>query len=244
MAAHRSLHGHRCMALRCGRRWGKTDFAKAWVVDGLIRGEKCAWFSPQHRTWSEVFSELVDDLRPILDRTSKQSGVMRLITGGQLDFWTLENPIAGRGRGYHRIVIDEAAFTKDGDNSVDNSMMSIFEKSIKPTLYDNAGAALVCSNSAGRNPDNFFYNICTEPKYGFTEYHARTKDNPLLPKRLADEDEATWLERRQQLLADLIKNNDPLVYAQEYLAEFVDWSGTAFFNREKLLENGQPAHAL
>jgi site-specific DNA recombinase len=30
--------------------------------------------------------------------------------------------------------------------------------------------------------------------------------------------------------ADLIKDNDPLVYAQEYLAEFVDWSGAAFFN--------------
>jgi hypothetical protein len=27
---------------------------------------------------------------------------------------------------------------------------------------------------------------------------------------------------------------------QEYLAEFVDWAGVAFFGREKLLENGQP----
>jgi hypothetical protein len=26
-----------------------------------------------------------------------------------------------------------------------------------------------------------------------------------------------------------------VVYAQEYLAEFVDWSGVAFFSREKLL---------
>ena len=29
-----------------------------------------------------------------------------------------------------------------------------------------------------------------------------------------------------------------LVYAQEYLAEFVDWMGVAFFSREKLLIDG------
>jgi hypothetical protein len=34
----------------------------------------------------------------------------------------------------------------------------------------------------------------------------------------------------------LVKN----FYAQEYLAEFVDWSGVAFFSREKLLVDNQP----
>ena len=235
-----ALHQHRFKALRCGRRFGKTDFAKIWICEGLVRGWECAWFSPQHRTWAEVYSELAADLRPILDRTSKQAAVMRVRTGGRLDFWTLENPIAGRGRRYRRIVIDEAAFAKDGDNKVEGSMMSIFEKSIKPTLYDYGGEVLVCSNSAGKNPDNFFYNICTDPQYGFREYHATTMDNPLLPKRLANEDEATWLERRRRLQDELIKNNDPLVYAQEHLAEFVDWSGVAFFSREKLLDNNRP----
>jgi hypothetical protein len=188
-----------------------------------------------------VYSELATDLRPILHKTSKQAGVMRTRTGGRLDFWTLENPIAGRGRRYRRIVIDEAAFAKDGDNKVEGSMMSVFEKSIKPTLYDHGGEVLVCSNSAGKNPDNFFYNICTDPQYGFHEYHATTMDNPLLPKRLANEDESAWLDRRTRFQEEIKKNNDPLVCAQEYLADFVDWSGVAFFSREKLLVNGQPA---
>jgi hypothetical protein len=73
---------------------------------------------------------------------------MRFRTGGRLDFWTLENAIAGRGRRYHRIVIDEAAFGKDGNNAVDGSVMEIWEKSIKPTLYDRGGEALVCSRRA------------------------------------------------------------------------------------------------
>src|SRR5580704_1525013 len=238
--AYAALLGQRFKALRCGRRFGKTDLAKTWVMQGLAQGQECAWFAPQHMTWAEVYSDLIETLQPILDRSSKTEGVMRLRTRGRLDFWTLENPIAGRGRRYHRVAVDEAAFAKDGDNRSDGSMMSLWEKAIKPTLYDYGGEALVCSNSAGKNPDNFFYNICTDPKYGFREYHSTTMDNPLLPKRLQNESLDAWRARRAQYQAALIKDNDPLVYQQEYLAEFVDWSGVAFFSREKLLDQGQP----
>ena len=207
---------------------------------GLLQGEPCAWFAPQHMQTSEVFAEISRDLAPVLRTRSRGAGTLRLITGGRLDFWSLENPIAGRSRGYRRVVIDEAAFGKNTSNVAAGSMTEIWERSIKPTLYDYAGKALVASNSAGKNPDNFFYQICTDPQYGFREYHATTLDNPLLPKRLHGESTAAWQMRRAQYQADLKTNNDPLVYAQEYLAEFVDWSGVAFFAREKLLVDGLP----
>ncbi len=239
-AAYWALKPYRFKALRCGRRFGKTEFAKTWIMDGLLQGHECAWFSPQHRTWSEAYSEIANALYPIVDAGSKTLGVIRLKNGGRLDFWTLENVIAGRGRRYRRIVVDEAAFAKNGDNRTDGSMMAIWERSIKPTLLDHNGAALVCSNSAGKNPDNFFYNICTDPQYGFREYHATSHDNPTIPKRMSSESDAEWQIRRADIFEDLKRENDPLVYAQEYLAEFVDWSGAAFFSREKLLEGGQP----
>ena len=235
-----ALQGHRFKALRCGRRFGKTDFAKIWIIDGLLKGYECAWFAPNHMTWAEVYSDLVQSLAPFLQASSKNEAVIRTMMGGRLDFWSLENSIAGRGRRYRRIVIDEAAFAKNGDNRTDSSMMAIWEKSIKPTLYDYGGEALICSNSGGKNLDNFFYNICTDPQYGFHEFHATTLDNPLLPKRMRNETVEAWQLRRAQFQADLIKDNDPLVYAQEYMAEFVDWSGVAFFSREKLLHQGQP----
>jgi hypothetical protein len=211
LRAYWALKQHRFKALRCGRRFGKTELAKTWIADALLRGWECAWLAPQHKTWSETFTELVDLLRPVLKDRSKGGGLLRLTTGGRLDFWTLENAIAGRGRRYRRLVFDEAAFAKNGDAKSDGSMMEIWEKSIKPTLFDYGGEALACSNSAGKNPDNFFYNICTDPQYGF-----------------------------KQFITALKTDNDPLVYAQEYLAEFVDWSGAAFFSREKLLVQGQP----
>lgn len=164
---------------------------------------------------------------------------MRFITNGRIDYWSLENPSAGRSRGYHRVVIDEAAFAKDDDSAV-GPMMEIWERSIKPTLHDYSGRALVCSNSAGKNSENFFYNICTDPKFGFHEYHATTMDNPLLPMRLRHEDKEAWILRRTEELEKLKRDNAPLVYAQEFLAHFVDWAGEAFFSREKLLVGGQP----
>lgn len=238
--AYWALKHHRFKAFRGGRRSGKTDFAKTLIRQVLVQGGECGWFAPQHMTWSEVYYDLANSLLPIIDAKSKGSAVIRTRTGGHVDFWTLENPIGGRGRRYHLVVIDEAAFGKNGDNKVDGTMMSIWEKSIKPTLYDYGGEALVCSNTAGKNPDNFFYNICTDPQYGFHEFHATTLDNPLLPKRMQNETPEAWQFRRAQFQADLIKDNDPLVYAQEYMAEFVDWSGVAFFSREKLLHQGQP----
>jgi hypothetical protein len=235
-----ALRAHRFKALRCGRRFGKTEFAKAWIGQGLVQGEVCAWFAPQHMTSHEVHRDLTKMFEPFLESSSRTPPVIRLPNGGRLDFWSLENSIVGRGRGYQRVVIDEAAFTKDGDNRSEDSMMAHWEKGIKPTLFDYGGEALVCSNSAGRNPDNFFYNICTDPQYGFHEFHATTLSNPLLPKRAGNERAEAWLARRAGFHEDLRKGNDPLVYAQEYLAEFVDWSGVAFFSREKLLVDNQP----
>jgi hypothetical protein len=240
MRAHLALLPYRLKVLRCGRRFGKTDLAKAWIAEGLVRGQECAWFAPNHMTWSEVYSDLSRVLRPILEAGSKSDAVMRFKTGGRLDFWSLENRIAGRSRRYHRVVVDEAAFAKDGDTATDGSMMDLWETAIKPTLYDYAGEALVCSNSAGKIPDNFFYNICTDPRYGFHEFHATTMDNPMLPKQRATESVEDWLRRRQQFQAELMQSNAPLVYAQEYNAEFVDWSGVAFFAREKLLVDDLP----
>ena len=240
------FHGHRYKLLRCGRRWGKTDFGKTWIADGLARGWPCAWYAPQHKVWSEAYSELADTVMPILGPGSSKGGaVMRGISGGRVDFWTLENTIAGRGRHYKRVVVDEAAFTKNGDNRTDGTMMTIFEKVIKPTLFDLGGEILIMSNSAGKVSDNFLYQISLEGgdakgQYRFVEHHAPTYNNPILPKREAGESITDWLIRRKAELQSLIDDNDPLVYAQEHLAMFVDWSGIAFFNPEKWLVSGQP----
>lgn len=210
----------RFKAIRCGRRWGKTMFAEVIAGDALARGQIIGFFAPDYKILSETFNEMADTLAPISLGSSRVHGVIRTMGGGRADFWTLNNERAGRSRKYHGIIIDEAAFT-DKD-----SMMGIWEKAIRPTLLDYRGWALVCSNTNGNDSENFFWRVCNQKELGFVEYHAPSHANPYLPK-----DELERLER----------DNHPLVYQQEYLAEFVDWSGVAFFSLGKLLDaNGEP----
>lgn len=216
--AYGVIRRNRFTAVRCGRRWGKTDLGKVLAADAAIKGGPVGWFAPDYKTSSEAFTELAEVLDPVITSSNQMGGVMRLLTRGRIDFWTLENERAGRSRKYRTVIIDEGAFTKP-------IMMSVWEKSIKPTLLDYAGNCVVLSNTNGVDEENFFYQICTQPKYGFSEYHAPSRENPYLP---AEE------------LAKLERDNHPLVYRQEYLAEFVDWSGEAFFSLEAMLDNGQP----
>ena len=56
--AYRALIGHRFMALRCGRRFGKTALAKSWAAQGLLQGEEVGWFAPEHKHMAEVYADL------------------------------------------------------------------------------------------------------------------------------------------------------------------------------------------
>jgi hypothetical protein len=208
---------NRFTRVRAGRRWGKTDLCKTIVGDRVLRGQAWGWFAPDYKRLSEAYNELATMLRPMKAQASKIDGVYRVLGGGRVDWWTLEDETAGRSRKYHGVVIDEGAFTKP-------TMMSIWERSIKPTLLDYGGMAIVASNTNGIAEDNFLYQL-SDPKYGFVDFHATSFDNPYLP---------------EEELAKLEADNHPLVFQQEYLAEFVDWSGVAFFSRDKLLVEGKP----
>ena len=207
----------RFKAVRCGRRWGKTKYAVAAACEHAAMGKYVGWFAPEYKFIAEAYREISVILANV-KRSSSRDKVFTTLSGGRVDFWSLENELAGRSMGYHLIVIDEAAFTKAG-------MLEIWQKNLRPTLLDFAGRAIVCSNTNGVDAENFFWRICNQPEHGFIEYHAPSHSNPYLPR-----EELEKLERE----------NVPLVYQQEYLAEFVDWSGVAFFALGKLLVDAKP----
>lgn len=209
----------RFRALRCGRRWGKTLALSSVGCSDAIQRKIHGFFAPDYKILSETYRECEEILSPLIESSSKIDGIIRLANGGRIDFWTLNNPKAGRSRKYHSVSIDEAAFT-------DADMMDIWRKNIRPSLLDYIGSAIVASTPNGADTENFFWRICNEPEHGFREFHAPTHTNPFLP---ADE------------LARLKLDNHPDVYRQEYLAEFVDWSGAAFFPESCLLIDGKPA---
>jgi hypothetical protein len=204
--------------MRCGRRWGKTKFATALSADTALKHWPVGWFAPEYKFLIEPYAELAQTLDPVLTASSEGKGQMNVVGGGKIDFWSLDNPMAGRGRKYKLVLIDEAAFGKA-------QMVEQWRRNIRPTLVDYQGAAIVMSNTNGIDTQQFFWQICNEAKHGFKEFHAPSHSNSYLP---AEE------------LEEIKETNDPRVYQQEYLAEFVDWSGDAFFSSDKLLVDGLP----
>lgn len=210
----------RYKAIRCGRRWGKTDLGKSMAASSAIRGKRVGWFAPDYKRLSEAFIETLDLIKPVEKSHSVNSGMIRTTTGGSIEWWTLKDISAGRSRKYHLVILDEAAFAES-----EVPMMEIWDKAIQPTLLDYMGRAVVMSNTNGIDPDNFFWQICNEPKHGFVQFHAPTSQNPYMPKAEIEK---------------LRRTKPPLVFKQEYEAEFIDWSGVAFFALTNLLTNNKP----
>ena len=210
-------------AVRCGRRFGKTKMLVTSGGNAAVKGRKAGIFTPEHKQWSEPYGELLAALAPIKAAANKTDGLIRTTTGGLIDFWSLnDNELAGRGREYDLLLVDEGAFTKNGQ------MMAIWDKSIRPTTLTKPKAtAWVFSTPNGIDPDNFFWKICNdeELKTEFKEHYAPSIANPLVTPE--------ELERHR-------RNNHPLVFQQEYLAQFVDFSGESFFSPERLLVEGKP----
>jgi hypothetical protein len=208
--------------IRAGRRFGKTtlfeDLACVFAIDGLSVG----WFSPKYKFMQGSYRRIKATLKPIITRYSSTDGIIELSTGGMIRFWTLEDDDAGRSDFYHEVFIDEASLVKI-------RMRDIWEQSIAPTLLDKDGNAWIAGTPKGVDADNFFYFACTNKDESIAqvwdEFHAPTSSNPAISKKA---------------LAEFKENLPPLVYQQEILAEFVDWSGVSFFSSDNLLIDGKP----
>jgi hypothetical protein len=210
----------RFKAIRCGRRWGKDVLINVIAAITALKGKSAGLFAPEYKQLTEPFDALYEMLSPLCTRSSRSEGSIKLTTGGNIDFWhTNDNELAGRGREYDIALWNEVSFSKPVVS------IDIWKKSIRPTLLIRRGKAMFCSTPKGIDPGNLFYKACTDPELGFVEYHAPSNKNPLVSEEEFENERRT---------------NDPLVFQQEYLAEFVDWSGAAFFSRDKLLIDGEP----
>jgi len=187
----------------CGRRFGKTMLAGYWLTlrdeGSAIGGKRAAWFAPSYKILADAWNDIERSLRPVIRRSNKTEQRIELTTGGVVDFWTLEDADAGRGRRYHRIVIDEAAHAR--------YLKDAWEKSISPTLTDYRGEAWFTSTPKGVNYFHELYQRGADPDFPDWEaFHLPSEANPFLPPEEIE-------QKRQELPA--------LVFAQEYLAEFV-----------------------
>lgn len=197
---------NRYNAVDCGRRFGKTMLGINRIADPAVLRYPVGWFAPSYKLMVEVWREVTQTLKPIITRQNASDRRIELITGGVLEFWTLDNPDAGRTRRYKRIIVDEAALVKN--------LMDIWQLSLRSTLIDFGGDAFFLSTPKGRNGFWQMWQWGQDPLQDeWASWQMPTPVNPKIAPKEIEAMRATMPER---------------VYAQEIEAKFLEDAGSVF----------------
>ena len=217
-------------AVCLGRRSGKTALGIMLVLGssacrdlpkGMLQGGKTAWFAPSFRVLDAAWREIKLRLNPIIESKNEQTKRLEIIGGGSLELMSLEDSDAGRGRKYHRVIIDEAAMCRN--------LCEAWENAIRPTLTDYSGDAWFLSSPKGRNYFYELYQRGINEQKDWASFQMPTACNPFInPNEIED--------ARQDL--------PERVFSQEYLAEFLDNSGGVFRNINECVYQIESVEAL
>jgi hypothetical protein len=183
--------------LSCGRRWGKSLMSVNMLSETALSGQPAGYFAPTYKLLKGTFDACYKALEPVIAKKHDQQ-MLELITGGTIEFWSLDKPNAGRSRKYKRVVVDEAAFVKD--------LWISWTESIRPTLTDLKGDAWFMSTPKGKND---FFKLYSRGGYedNWMSWQMSTYTNPFI-----DHEE----------LEDAKRDLPALAFSQEYMAEFND----------------------
>lgn len=208
----------RFVVLRNGRRWGKSVLLLNLLSQTALDSYPAGVFSPNYKYTKSMFDEAKRLLAPVIKSCDGSQHSLTLITGGQIDFHTCDDPNVGRSKRYKRVVIDEAAFITNLDD--------IFNKNIRATLVDWAGDCWIASTPNGQGD---FKTMCekgdpTHKTYDpeWSHHHYPSSSNPHLPASEIDAAKASLPH---------------VVFLQEYLAEFVDTAGALL--KSEFIKYGQ-----
>ena len=82
---------NRLNVTRFGRRWGKTRFLEWLAAKNACNRKSIGIFAPEHKQLAEPWDHLRDILDPVVKTANRNDGTMKLINGGKVDFWTLND---------------------------------------------------------------------------------------------------------------------------------------------------------
>ncbi len=192
--------------LSCGRRYGKNEYGVRKVLGTLIKDNSyVGWYEPTYDSSTQQWKDFVNLLEPITESKHESFRNLYLANGSRLDFWSLKNINASRGRKYHRVVINEGAFIP--------RLTEAWQQTIQPTLLDYTGDAFLMSTPKGT--DNDWYSFYQKKgQEDWAVFDLPTSANPLMPK--------AEIERLRRTLPDN-------VFQQEYEAKFIDFNAERFF---------------
>jgi hypothetical protein len=152
----------RFKVLNAGRRWGKTKLGVKALLDVALSADDpdndrnrakdrlVWWVAPTYRVVKRGYREtlrqlprefLTHDPPPDTNFDAGRPVVLRLKSGTNIEFYSAERPAGMLGEGVNFVVQDEAASTPS----------IVWEQTIRPTLADKQGGAMLISTPRGRN---------------------------------------------------------------------------------------------
>ena len=193
--------------LCAGRRFGKSRLGVQLCLEQALDGGRVWWVAPTFAIarvgWRDVVAAASE--------FPKEAGVNIKIgdmevtfpSGGSISVKSADNPQRLRGEGLNYLVMDEAAFVRE----------ETWTEVLRPTLTENKGQALFISTPIGM--DNWFYHLWekAEKAEDWARFQYPTVANPII-------DPAEVESAREDL--------GELVFAQEYLAEFISEGAQIF----------------
>ena len=192
----------RFIVVMCGRRFGKSELSQILGITEALKGGSVAYVTPTYGL-AQVFFERLTKTLPFKNNISKLK--IYCPNEGSIEFFTGERLDNLRGRKFHLVIIDEAAFISDLEDGWSNS--------IRPTLTDYEGRAVFLSTPRGKN---FFYSLfMKQGENDWQSFKFSTYDNPHINPREID-------DARIQL--------PEVVFNQEYLADPAENSANPFGN--------------
>ena len=179
--------------------------ASLWCIVGALQGQRAWWVFPSYpmaavgwRMLKRLAVQVPGATMREMDRLIEFPG------GGVVQLRSADNPDSLRGESLDRLVMDEAAFMRE----------EAWTEALRPTLSDRRGGAVFISTPKGRN---WFWRIWQLGQDGAdSDWHSwqfPTVSNPHIDPREVEAARRNLPER---------------IFAQEYLAEFIEDGGGVF----------------
>jgi hypothetical protein len=201
------MRRHRFVVAILGRRWGKTFLGVNEMAELALKqpGSQQMWVAPSHdlatiarEEFHRLFQPVIVDWRAAERRAT--------VVGGSRIYWrSADNPDSLIGRGFDRVIVDEAARVSD----------EAYKRAILPTLTDRGGSLLAITTPKGRRGwvyEMYQRALDGQKGYGYVKGPSTENPNPEI---------ARYVEEMRLTMPHEI-------FAQEFLADPQDEAGAYF----------------
>lgn len=201
---------YRFFVVVCGRQWGKSFIAKFTLMKKAINeGKRCMWVAPSIPTarghWDELVKLIIASGIPV-KKLSQSAKEIHFYSGGSISVRSALEPDNMRGATLDFLVLDEAAFFRNGDY--------VWTQVLQPMVTASGGTVLFVTTPQGKN---WVYKQWLkgqdEKNLYYKSWQAPSTSSPYQDK---------------ELLEELRKDLPDYKWRQEYLAEFLSDAGGVF----------------